>query len=147
MCVAACRTIVLASAASATIPITSGLHKKNRRTNTMVFGQQRPTVTVRYKTDNEIRALYSERDNFLLPDQTLFNLPPITQVLAQTATVKEARLIGLKAAKRRWTQSQALEAADEDALNPSSNLLLLAQTHAPAFYIYYIVLTTPSVGQ
>jgi hypothetical protein len=50
------------------------------------------------KMDNEIRALYQEKDSFLPIDRTLFTLP-LARVLAQTAKTKEAHLLGFKAAK------------------------------------------------
>jgi len=53
------------------------------------------------KVDNAIRALYQEKANFLPQDQPLFYLP-LTQALAQTASTKEARLVGLRAAHHRW---------------------------------------------
>jgi len=71
------------------------------------------------KIDNEIRAMYASKEQFLLHDQPLFHLP-LAQVLAQSTSCKEARLIGLHAAQRRWRDSFNLE-EEENSVHPTNH--------------------------
>ena len=70
------------------------------------------------KIDNEIRELYNEKDKFLAVDQALFALP-LAKILSQTVSTKEARLLGLQAAKTRWKGSQDMNTL-ENAVNPDT---------------------------
>jgi hypothetical protein len=73
------------------------------------------------KLDNEIRALYLEKDTFLPVDRNLFSLP-LARVLAKTAKTaktKEAHLLGFQAAKQRL---EAFNDPDnlENIINPAN---------------------------
>lgn len=70
------------------------------------------------KMDNEICALYQEKDAFLPIDRTLFTLP-LARVLAQTAKTKEAHLLGFKAAKQRLEAYHDPEHL-ENVVNPAN---------------------------
>jgi hypothetical protein len=52
------------------------------------------------RLDNEIRALYLEKDTFPQVDRNLFHLP-LARILAKSSKTKEAHLLGFKAAKQR----------------------------------------------
>jgi hypothetical protein len=70
------------------------------------------------KLDNEIRALYLEKETFLPVDRNLFSLP-LARVLAKTAETKEAHLLGFQAAKQRL---EAFNDPDnlENIVNPAN---------------------------